>query len=167
MTNQNHFCETVSLIKGLSIAEWFGVEMAFLDGEQTQTGEPVWSTDCIPYKQFLEIGFRTQNSWRIFHTEQNGDEWGLGLFERAPIPTEESSLFRNVSLNEFPTGKIFDCRVATNDCGNISQIAIKIEETNVVIRPGEIYVDENGKFSPQFMDESVLVALSNKVVSSD
>jgi len=158
---KNQFSSPILSLDGQFIDQWFGVEMAFSETEDPKQNPLVWKDPSIPFQQFFEIGVMIGGNWHVFYTEQNDDEWGLGIFNREPIidmdEGKEDGIYRNSELTELPTGRIEEVELEFSDVGNIRAISFDLSSARVKLIAGEVYEDSIGSFSVKFMDESVLM----------
>jgi hypothetical protein len=160
-------------LEGQDVSGWWGVEVAFLGGED---GWPaVFSDERAPFLQLATLGATLGAATPIVVANYQND-YGFGLLVRPPTwacdqpPQDETDapdgIYRYRQLTELPVGTTADVRVNLSAVGDISSVSFTVSGAPVLLVAGE--VRERAFRGLEFVldDESILAFTDPAAVNS-
>lgn len=160
--------EALRVLSGCVVVKWFCNEMAVR--EVGSDGQPQWYDETVPFLQLGRIDVvQLSDKPALLTTYQNHDTWGIyrsdGLASLMPNEPESGVIFRNREVNELPSGEIKSVDIQLTDC-DIAALCLYIGRHEVTLRAGEVYEEHGGTLRIVEMDESILVQVDGRILSS-
>lgn len=154
--------------EGSNIGKVMIYEMAIIEDDE---GAHIFKHPDFPFIQAHVIYLWLNGSKVIkIHTYQNDCEWGiystvLEDIHELNAEEERDSIFRLSVCDAFPLGLINSISTLLNEDGDISEVKLVINSSEILLKSGEVYENHNGTISTRSDDESVLVFLNPQDLS--
>jgi len=156
-----------NILIGRNVIRWVGIEMALSEGSESVP--VIWQHPSIPYAQFdpLDAFLDDGSAFRFCSQMDDGSDW-FGVYSPSHVekylsvkPYEAGSIFRTREVAELPVGSITGVETKTDDSANVLELFLVIGGSKIRIVSGEVYETNDGSFKIGFIDESLLVQVSN------